>query len=125
MDLEIFYQIEKELNKFLILDIIDIIFKYLNINYNQIINKYIERERDIRFYLEAQIKIEFEIEEHIEEEIYILVDHLPYNLQPRFVDIIFNQSPQIDFCFEIRIQNHVWEILGDYEPGYFIDCDYL
>ena len=113
MELELFYAIESELNRYLIPNIKDLIFEFAEIDYNQIIEKYIEHERYVRFYIATTLRIEFGIDEKIRDELLILSDHLPYIQQPKFVYIKFDKTPNIDFSFEIIINSYVWEILDD------------
>ena len=90
IDIEIIIQLENILNDNIISDISDTMLKCLDIDYNQVINKHIEREQEISDKISLELEREFDIRDRIESEVIILTEHLPYIKQPQFIDIIFD-----------------------------------
>ena len=123
MDIEHFISIEQLLSKYLIFDIIKIIIEYLNISFENIINNHIKSQNKLINIISLELKAEFEIEDHIEFEIFNICDHLPRWEHPIFIDITFDYCPKIDLPINISYKNYLWEILEIPEPIYYTDSD--
>lgn len=124
MDIEIFIGIEKILNKYLFRELIKIIYNYLDLSFDKIIDNHILAENKLIKLISFELREEFDLEYNIEFEIFNIIDHLEYIYHPEFIELNYNYSPFIDFQFSIKYNNFLWEIKGDIEPGYYLygDC---
>lgn len=125
MDIEVFIGIEDLLNLYLYPEIINIILSFLDFEnrYNSTIDNNILAERKISKFIANDLRIQFDIEYHIEYILNNILEHCERWQHPKFIDIKYNKTNKIDFQFEITYSNWVWEIVGNIEPDSYLDCD--
>ena len=51
------------------------------------------------------------------------MDHCEHCEHPKFIDVNFYYSPQINFQFDVSRKFWVWVLVGSVEPGNYLDCD--
>ena len=123
MDIEHYVEIEQSLKNYLNLDIISIIFEYLNLNYNQLQENHIRHNKELSLIVSFQLREQFHIEDHIEFETFSIIDNLERCYHPLFIKYHYNYCPLIDIYFDINFDNFIWEILNLPEPEQ--DIDYI
>ena len=122
MDIEHFIGIEKLLNIYLIPDIVKIIFKYLDLKFERIIDSHIKSQRKLINIISFELKNEFDLEYHIEFELFNIIEHLERWEHPDFVEVEYTY-PLFDFQTHIKYNNFVWEIEGDLEPEHHFEFE--
>ena len=122
MDIEGYIEIEEQLNNYFIPEITNIIILFLGISYEQIIQRHITIYNQLSRSISFSLREAFDIDYHIEFEVFNMVDHLESWECPDFIYVIYNLSPQLDVKFEIIYHSFVWGMLGGPEPDTEIDC---